>query len=145
MRRWLLFFSALLLLEALPSVFRPSSALFPRGIGIAIAVTIVLGWLLCIAILFRHEKFGRREQLAGWLFVAAGICLFGPRFVFNYFTLGHWPPWWYYVVVWPSISIGLTLLFAFIASRFMPSTFYWRRESFSVETEAPDHVTTAEG
>lgn len=132
--------SALLLTEALVGIFRPTHSWLPRDLAFFVAIAVLLGWLVCIHLVFRAIGLSRRAHVAGWLFVAGVFCYAAARERTRFYLLGCWPSW-PMQLEWALIGVlGLFAFFGLAVLVIRGGESAKASTPFTVESEHPDHV-----
>jgi len=110
----------------------------PRAAGFTVIAFILAAWLLSAYLLFNHSQLAWREKAVSWLFVFAFIGYSVARRFSSYYLLanGSWLMWFGWGVAGLLFIFTAAGLASLIVGKDEPSA----STSYTVESEAPDHV-----
>jgi MFS family permease len=140
MRRRIFLVSLCVLTLALSTfVDDPVARYLPRSVAVVLAAAVVTGWAIVLWRLFRSTPMSKREKTVAWLSAAGMVCG-----LIGVFQVGHFT--WLGLLTnlaWHGVWLSLCVAFVIAARLVAPKRSYPTSTSFTVESESPSHVTTA--
>ena len=114
----------------------------PRNVGVAIVTVIVCVWLVCAYVFFRNLRLTLRQKIVGWSVVVTLIGIaFTHRLASYYFYHDNWR--W---VLWEILGLSMIAVSVLLAALLLDKgDFPASDDSFTVESETPDHVIHMNG
>jgi len=117
-----------------------SQAVISRAWAVLLAVVVLAGWALFFWHFFRSTSMSLRQKAAAWLTVSIVFCMAMLTTHSQYVDGLPWQTQLCWYAFWFGIFFGLVAITHFVAP---PLRF--PEHNFTVESEAPDHVTTVDG
>ena len=113
---------------------------FPRSIAFVLIAVIVAGWVVVLWRLLRSTPMSNRAKAVAWLGAAALICS-----VLSLFNVGlsTWPGF-LTSLAWRGFWLTLAFMFVVAARLVVPKQSFPARTPFTIESESPSHVTSAD-
>jgi hypothetical protein len=141
MKRWLFLTSYLVLAVALTTFLdRPVTTFLSHSVA-AVLISVIVGcWLFALWRLFRSTPISKREKFVAWLSAAAFTCGLLAVFKVGFYVYG---PSWLTIFAWHGFWLTLAFAFALSARLVAPRQSFPPHTPFTVQSESPSHVTTA--
>jgi hypothetical protein len=112
-----------------------------HSVAVVLISVIVACWVFVLWRLFRSTPISKREKVVAWLSAAAFTCGLLAIFKVGFYVYGASL---LTVFAWHAFWLTLAFAFALAARLAAPSQSFPPHTPFTVQSESPNHVTTAD-